>query len=305
MSQGNNIRHTKRGSYLKQTVMKGSTLSLLLQKKGLEIIHHTLKDGQRFAIGPTEGWNGFEFIYILSGTLTWNDRHGNNTAIEGDQLLMDPILEDTIFIANGETCFLYISSESMFDSLDEELKTFMDLAVSVEEKDGYTADHCHRIMKLSMKVGEKLKLASDEMYQLNIGSFLHDVGKTRIPDHILNKPSRLTDEEFDLMKKHTLFGAEMLRNTNSTVLQKAANIVEQHHERYDGSGYPFGLKGSEISLTSSIVAVVDSFDAMTSVRVYSQGRSVEEALIEIKNEKGRLFHPEVVDAFLLVMSLKN
>jgi putative nucleotidyltransferase with HDIG domain len=302
MDRGKNISHIKHGDYIKQSVMKGSTLRLLLQKRGLEIIHHKLQDGQHLAIGPTEGWTGFEFIYILSGSLTWNVGVDKQTAYEGDHLIMDPILEDTIFIANGDTYFLYLSSESMFDSLDEEVKTFMDLAIAVEEKDGYTADHCQRIMELSMKVGEKLGLPSDEMYQLHIGSFLHDVGKTKIPDFILNKPSRLTIEEFNTMKKHTLFGAEMLRGTKSSVLKEAANIVEQHHERFDGTGYPYGLKGKDISILAAIVAVVDSFDAMTSVRVYSQGRSIEEALEEIKNSRGRLYHPDVVDAFLLLMS---
>ena len=178
----------------------------------------------------------------------------------------------------------------------------MDLAISVEEKDGYTADHCQRIMELSMKVGEKIGLSSEELYTLHIGSFLHDVGKTKIPDCILNKPAKLTNEEYELMKKHTLYGGELLRSTGSPTLIRAATVVEQHHERYNGSGYPFGLKGNEIPLLSSIVGVVDSFDAMTSVRVYSQGRSQEEALEELIRERGRLFNPDVVDAFLSIMS---
>jgi putative nucleotidyltransferase with HDIG domain len=282
--------------------MKGSTLSLLLQKEGLEIMHYKMQDGQHLAIGPTEGWHGFEFIYMLSGELSWNDYVGKKVAYEGDYLLMDPITEDTIFIAKGDTYFLYLSSESLFDSFDEEVKKFMDLAVAVEEKDGYTADHCKRIMQLSMRVGEQLGLPSHELYQLHIGSFLHDVGKTKIANSILNKPSRLTKEEYEQMKTHTLLGAEMLRNTNSSILWDAASIVEQHHERFDGSGYPFGLKGNEILLASSIVAVVDSYDAMTSIRVYSKGRSKQEALEEIKNERGRLFHPDVVDTFISLMS---
>lgn len=302
MNPNNNISLSKHGCYIKQTVMKGSTLSLLLQKEGLEIMHYKLQDGQHLAIGPTEGWHGFEFIYMLSGELSWNDCVGKKVAVEGDYLLMDPIAEDTIFIAKGDTFFLYLSSESLFDSLDEEVKKFMDLAVSVEEKDGYTADHCKRIMQLSMQVGEQLGLPSHELYQLHIGSFLHDVGKTKIPNSILNKPSRLTKEEYELMKTHTLLGGEMLRKTNSSILKDAASIVEQHHERFDGSGYPFGLKGNEILLASSIVAVVDSYDAMTSVRVYSQGRSKQEALEEIKNERGKLFHPDVVDSFISLMS---
>lgn len=299
---GNNVQHVKHGGYLKQSKMKGAILRLLVQKQGIEVIHHQLEDGKYCVIGPMDGWTGFEFIYILSGSLTWNEQAISKKAQAGDYLMMDPILEDTMFTAVGETSYLYISSQSMFDVFDEQVKTLMDLAVAVEEKDGYTADHCQRIMQLSMKVGELLGLSSEELYQLQMGSFLHDVGKTKIPDGILNKPARLTPDEFELMKKHALYGGEILRNSGLEILIEAAIIVEQHHERFNGSGYPYGLKGDEISLFSSIVAVTDSFDAMTSVRVYSQGRSKEEAIEEIKRERGRLFHPDVVDAFLKLMS---
>ncbi|NRD78958.1 HD-GYP domain-containing protein [Bacillus sp. BRMEA1] len=300
----NNIRLIKSGGFLKQSISKGSALSLLLQKEGLEIIHHHVKDGGHWVVGPVEGWDGLEFVYLLSGSLSWMEGYERKIAYKGDHLIMDPILEDTLFTSHGDTSFLYISSSSqpVFDLYDSKVKEFMDLAIAVEEKDGYTAEHCHRIMELSIKVGEKLALSSEELYLLHIGSFLHDVGKIKIPDSILNKPGKLTPKEYEMMKKHTVFGSDLLINSGITELKKAAYIVEQHHERLNGSGYPFGLKNNEISLSSAIVGVVDSFDAMTSVRVYSKGRSREEALEEIKRESGKLFHPDVVDAFLLTMS---
>lgn len=302
MKRGNNIEFVEFGGYLKQSIAKGAILNLLVQKQGIEIIHHEIKDGHHWTVGPIEGWHGMEFVYILSGSLTWMEAETKRMASMGDHLIMDPILEDTFFTAIGDTTFLYVSSNSSFDEYDEQIKYFMNLAVAVEEKDGYTADHCHRIMEWSIKTGETLGLTSEELYELHIGSFLHDVGKTKIPDSILNKPSKLTDEEYELMKKHTSLGADMLIQTGIPILKKAATIVGQHHERYNGTGYPNRLKGDEISLASAIVGVVDSFDAMTSVRVYSQGRSTEEALEEIKQERGKLFHPAVVDAFLKIMS---
>ncbi|WP_235848386.1 HD-GYP domain-containing protein [Litchfieldia alkalitelluris] len=293
-----NVVHVQKGAYLKQSEMTGSVLSLLLQKKNLEIIHHYLPDNQPWVLGPSDGWKGLEFVYILKGGLTWHDGITMRRALAGDHLVMDPITRDVYFKSSGETEFLYLSSEKMFDEYTDQVTTFMDLAVSVEEKDGYTADHCKRIMKLSIQVGEKLGLSSQDLYHLNIGSFLHDIGKTKIPDHILNKPGKLTPDEYDLMKRHTTYGGAFLRETGIPELVEASWIVEHHHERYNGSGYPHGLQGDDISLSAHIVGVVDSFDAMTSVRVYSQGRSVAEAIAEIKRHRGTLFHPDVVDAFL-------
>lgn len=300
--RGNGIQFVKSGGYIKQSVAKGAILNLLVQSKGIEVIHHEVKDGYHWTVGPIEGWTGIEFIYLLSGSLSWMDNHTKLIASKGDHLIMDPIWEDTFFTAIGDTTFLYVSSESSFDVYDDQIKYFMNLAVAVEEKDGYTADHCQRIMDLSLKTGEKLGLSSEELYVLHIGSFLHDVGKTQIPDLILNKPSKLTNEEYARMKEHTSLGANMLVETGIPILKRAALIVEQHHERYNGTGYPYRLKGNEINISSSIVGVVDSFDAMTSVRVYSRGRSLEDALEEVKQERGRLFHPDVVDAFLSIMS---
>ncbi|MFD2216362.1 HD-GYP domain-containing protein [Metabacillus endolithicus] len=299
-SKNNNIIHIPYGGYKNETSINGVTIRQLTEKKGLDILHHRLGDGNRWAVGPIAGWDGLEFVYILKGSLSWKEKDTLKIASIGDHLIMDPILEDTLFKAIGETEFLYISSDSMYDSVDEQVKEYMDLAVTVEEKDGYTADHCSRIKDLSMKVGEVMGLSSEAMLELNFGSFLHDIGKTKVPDRILNKPGKLSIEEYEEMKLHTIYGATLLKKTGIPILEKASTIVEQHHERYNGTGYPKGLKGDDISFLANIVAVIDSFDAMTSVRVYSQGRPLESALEEIKKERGRLFHPEVVDAFLFI-----
>jgi putative nucleotidyltransferase with HDIG domain len=300
--QDSNVKLVKHGEYIKQSVMKGSILNLLVEGNGIEISHYKLEDGRHWLVGPTEGWNGLEFVYLLSGSLSWEEEMKMKVAQEGDHIIMNPIQKDTMFKATGETNLLYISSQSTFDMYDEQVSTFMDLAIAVEEKDGYTSDHCSRITTLSMQIGEKLKLATEEMYTLHVGSFLHDVGKIKIPDGILNKPAKLSENEYELMKKHSTYGADMLRNSGIPILKKAADIVEQHHERYDGSGYPFGLKGKEISLLAQIVAVADSFDAMTSNRIYSKGRSIIDAIEEIKRTSGKLYNPDVVNAFLIIMS---
>ncbi|MGB9178899.1 MAG: HD-GYP domain-containing protein, partial [Pyrinomonadaceae bacterium] len=127
------------------------------------------------------------------------------------------------------------------------------------------------------------------------GSLLHDIGKIGVPDAILRKPASLTDQEWTRMREHPLHGQQILNGIE--FLEGAARVVAQHHEKYDGSGYPLGLRGEEIDLTARIFAVADAFDAMTSDRVYRKGRSYEEALEELDKCAGAHFDPTVVDAF--------
>ncbi|HEX8151269.1 MAG TPA: HD-GYP domain-containing protein, partial [Pyrinomonadaceae bacterium] len=130
---------------------------------------------------------------------------------------------------------------------------------------------------------------------LEFGSLLHDIGKIGVPDAILRKPAKLTEEEWVLMREHPLHGQKILRGIE--FLEGAARVVAQHHEKWDGSGYPLGLRGSQIDLNARIFAVADAFDAITSDRVYRAGRSYDEALAELDAYAGRQFDPRVVEAF--------
>jgi putative nucleotidyltransferase with HDIG domain len=292
------ICHLTPGQAIEKTSVSGLTLSLLASADGTEIIHHKLTKGARWAIGPEEGWNALEFVFILSGELQSSDQKIVIKA--GESISMAPIKRDLFFAAKTDTEFLYISSRPVFYHYSNIIKEMMDLAVSVEQKDGYTADHCTRIKDLSMMVADIMHLSPNELYDLNLGAFLHDIGKTMVPLNILNKPGKLTNNEWEIMKKHTIFGREVLEKTKFPSLSSAASIVEQHHERFNGSGYPYGLKKGEIKLGAAIVAVVDSYDAMTTNRVYSMARKKEEALAEIEMGRETLYHPDVVDAFLSI-----
>lgn len=291
------------GQAIEKVVMKGLEVSLLAAGEGTEIIHHRLTAGSRWAMVPEEGWTALESVFMLKGRLRLQRPNGGDLVLQtGDSLSADPIREHALFIAETDAEFLYICSQPVFHHYSQYVRDLMDLAVSVEEKDGYTADHCHRIMKLSMLMGETMGLSSQEMYQLNYGSFLHDVGKVSVPEAVLCKPGKLTAEEWEIMKLHTVNGRKMLEETGLPSLQAAGRIVEQHHERFNGSGYPHGLQGKDILIGAAIVAVVDSYDAMTTDRVYQKGRSQEEALAEILRCRETMYHPDVVDSFL---SLKD
>jgi HD-GYP domain-containing protein (c-di-GMP phosphodiesterase class II) len=299
----NGIDHLKIGQAIEKTSFNGLSLSLLASADGTEVIHHKLFAGSRWALGPEIGWNALEFVFILSGELISSD--GKLVVKAGESISMAPIKKDVFFTVRTETDFIYVSSRPMFYNYSNIVREMMDLAVSVEQKDGYTADHCNRIMKYSMLVGECMSLSPNNLYDLNLGSFLHDIGKTKVPSNILNKPGKLTNKEWEIMKKHTIFGRKVLEKTNFPSLISASLIVEQHHERFNGSGYPYGFKDNKISIGASIVAVVDSYDAMTTNRVYSMARKKEEALEEIEKGRDTLYHPEVVDAFLSISNRIN
>ena len=288
------------GGAVEEVSMKGLHVSLISSGDGTEIIKHRLEKGKSWALQPDEGRTPTETIYILSGLLTYKGPEGEVLLKEGNSFSASPIKELAIFTAQTEVVFLYITSQPVFHYYSKTNKEMLELAIRVEQKDGYTADHCQRIKDLATIVGEKMKLTPQQMLDLNLGAFLHDVGKVKIPDEILGKPSKLTDEEYEVIKKHTIYGREILHETELALFKEVGYIVEQHHERYDGKGYPYGLKGDEIKIESYIVSVVDSYDAMTSKRVYSNGRPKEEALEEIKRCSGTMYHPEVVEAFLSV-----
>jgi HD-GYP domain-containing protein (c-di-GMP phosphodiesterase class II) len=146
-----------------------------------------------------------------------------------------------------------------------------------------------------LRLGRELGLDKTQMTALEFGSLLHDIGKIGVPDAILRKPAKLTEEEWARMREHPLHGQQILREIE--FLAGAARVVAQHHERWDGSGYPFGLQGEEIDLNARIFSVADAFDAMISDRVYRRGRSYEAAAEELESWSGKQFDPQVVAAF--------
>lgn len=162
-------------------------------------------------------------------------------------------------------------------------------------KDGYTADHCDRLQALSYATGLELGLSTSRLRLLDQGAYLHDVGKISVPIEILQKPSSLTSSEWDAIKRHPTAGRELL---DKTFMKEAGKIVEQHHERLDGSGYPYGLAGSDVLIEATIVAVADTYDAMTTDRPYRRALSRDEALAEIQKYAGVHYPKEVVRAFM-------
>src|SRR2546427_1741752 len=173
--------------------------------------------------------------------------------------------------------------------------TLKALTAALETRDAETHGHSERVVTFSLRLGREYGLPELEMKALEFGSLLHDIGKIGVPDAILRKPAKLTDEEWIRMREHPSHGQQILRGIE--FLEGAARVVGQHHEKWDGSGYPLGLKGEEIDICARIFSVADAFDAITSNRVYRDGRSYEAALSELNKWAGQQFDPNVVEAF--------
>lgn len=163
-------------------------------------------------------------------------------------------------------------------------------------KDLNTGVHSTRLAEWALHVASELGLETDALADMEVAALLHDIGKIGIPDAILNKPAKLTDEEYAVMKKHPEYGWAVLRRVPG--MERASLMILHHHESFDGRGYPAGLKGDEIPMGSRIVSVIDAFDAMVSSRPYREGMPVEEAVKRLINGRGTQFDPDVVDSFL-------
>ncbi len=172
------------------------------------------------------------------------------------------------------------------------------LVLAAEFRDEDTGSHITRICRYSALIAQKLGLKDSEIQNILYAAPMHDVGKIGVPEHILLKPGKLSNAEFEVVKTHTTIGAKILANSKAEVLQIAQKIAIAHHEKWNGKGYPQGLSGKKIPLTARIVAIVDTFDALTTRRPYKDPYPVEVACDIIRKETGQHFDPDVVEVFL-------
>jgi putative nucleotidyltransferase with HDIG domain len=170
------------------------------------------------------------------------------------------------------------------------------LATSVALRDSYTGDHSRRVTRFAILLGRQLHLSAEDLELIRVATPLHDIGKIGIEDSILRKPGKLTPDEFEVMKTHTTKGAKIIEHIPD--LRQALPIVRSHHERWDGHGYPDGLKGEDIPRLARIVAVANAFDAMVFDSPYRRALPVEIAFAEIEKQRAGQFDPDVVTAFL-------
>ena len=214
------------------------------------------------------------------------------------------------FVALASDVAMALRNAQLFKELKDELEkehklfiqTSIALAAAIDAKDHYTHNHILRVANLSMEIAGRLaeqnkKIFDDKFIEdLKIGSLLHDVGKIGVPEAILNKETPLTEEERKKIEEHPLIGVMILEPIQE--LRGSAIGVKYHHERYDGQGYPEGLRGDEIPLLAAIISVADAFDAMTTNRPYRGGLSKDHAIAEIKRLSGKQFHPRIASVLI-------
>ena len=244
-------------------------------------------------------------------------KSGNEIHQEGHYLLFRPSsLEYNGFI-------LYMEVNNILDEMDKDLiRLFLDKATTAyenaalnqeldesqreiiftisevaEHRSNETGQHVKRVALYSQVLAEAYGLSKQDIETIYAASPMHDIGKMAIPDEILKKPGRLTDEEMKVMKNHAIIGHNMLKSSKRTILKTSAIIAKEHHEKYDGSGYPDGLKGEDINIFARIVALADVFDALGSRRVYKDQWPMDEIYDLIKEESGKHFDPKLVDLF--------
>lgn len=198
--------------------------------------------------------------------------------------------DNNISFRKDEVIGQYISSIIGVHIMEAEM-----LADLIYEKDFYTWEHSKNVAFYANTICEVLPISEEEKLKIHLASILHDVGKISIDDLILNKPDKLTVEEYEEIKKHSIIGEKITMNIED--FEDLSDIIRSHHERWDGTGYPDGLKDDEIPFASQIIAIADTFDALTSDRIYRKSISQNSAIEILISEKGKQFNPELVDIF--------
>ncbi|SFB20170.1 MULTISPECIES: HD-GYP domain-containing protein [unclassified Bacillus (in: firmicutes)] len=181
---------------------------------------------------------------------------------------------------------------------EDNIELIKALSNALDMRDTYTMNHSENVARVALDIARGMNLPKKVCEGIYIGGLLHDIGKIGIPERVLSKSGKLTDDEYEIIKNHTFIGYQIINHISYFAENGVLDIVLYHHERYDGRGYPEGLKGEQIPIAARIMAIADTFDAMTSKRVYREELDLQYALSEIRTQRGTQFDPDIVDVFL-------
>lgn len=271
-----------------------SFLGLIANYGDMDVMSLEIYADRPMWIDPGENDELMEFFYILDGSLSLIDENEQEKKLaKGDSFYVVHLKDSVPVKTTTGVKMLYITTKPVFNYLYSFTGDLNELLRRCEEKDRYTKNHSSRVMEYSVKICEYMKLSNEMADTIGISSVFHDIGKCMIPDEILNKPSKLSREELRYIMKHPIFSRSFVEPKFG---KEVGEIVEQHHERLDGSGYPFGLQAQDIRLEARIIAVADSYDAMTTDRSYKKAISASEAMKELEAGVGIQYESKIVDA---------
>ena len=266
--------------------------------KAFEAVEHTpavvIEDGQKFHTAPLAVEGGPAFgVLLLQGQEEESEDLARLFAIYARQagaVIGSMIYQSILEVQNTELNQAYMETIDLMRKM-------------VDAKDFYTRGHSDRVAYYSVLIARAMGMADEEVERVRIGGLFHDIGKIGVPDAILQKPTRLTDEEYAVIKEHTTLGKKLLLSVS--LFHDILPMVESHHEWYNGKGYPSGLAGEAITREARIISVADSFDAMTSKRTYRDSLSLAQAVDELVRGKGTQFDPRVVDVFINIINSQD
>ncbi|WP_379130265.1 HD domain-containing phosphohydrolase [Paenibacillus sp. sgz500958] len=284
----------KGGDSIENEQQGASDFSLLAKGDGSEVIFQKIQHGKMFYVHPAEESETMEFFYIIEGKCSYKKDEENIILDQGDYFYVQHLQDSVFFSAMTDMKLLWYTTKPAFHYLSHRIAKLSNIVKQVEGKDNYTYQHSVRVQEFSFKIARMLKLTKDRLEDLYFATLFHDIGKINIPEEILNKPGSLTKEEFDIIKRHSYDGYIMVKDLYYTNISQ---IILQHHERLDGSGYPNGLKEDDILLEARIIGIADTFDAMTSDRPYRKGLDPTIAMAELKRLSGIHYDSELVNLF--------
>lgn len=279
---------------IKETLNKAGHFKLLVEDDSIEILEVDVNEGKTFICQPSECENKINVVFVKSGKLL--DYETNRFIIAGERFSYKDIKETRVLSVVEQARLLIFRPGHLSSEQLPTIEVISDFLHLIQEKDSYTEDHCNNTGNLAARIAARMKLSDLEISNVLFAGKIHDVGKIYTPEAILNKPGALLEAEYETVKKHSIDGHDiMLRETGNS---SYARIVLEHHEKVDGSGYPYGLSGDEICTEAKIICVADSYDAMTSDRPYRKARTKEYALTELKRYSGIWYDEAVVNALL-------
>lgn len=290
---------TKRGQFKSDGVEypDGNCTKLLYSEDNFEAFTEIMPKGTVGVFFTIPG-NRLEFYYILKGKLEVMNQGEIVLIEEGDSYSHHELNKNYMFRVIEDVEMIGINTNPCFDEYQDDIGHLVQILHDIQEVDGDTMEHCNRVKGITMGIAYFMKYDSSKLLDLFYAAKFHDVGKIKIPKEILLKPAKLTNEEYEIMKKHSQYTYELIREYYG---EEVASIAYEHHEKLDGTGYPRGLNAEQIGLGARIICVADAYDAMSVTRPYRKGMSKEDALKELRRCEGTQFDKEVIDALELYL----